>query len=100
MIYMVNILLITGVIYKFSDTCIHHSNIMDNESNHMHQEISDLFNNVLNVYYNDTLDIELGRLEELEHDLGQKYKNTIDCSTNFIAIFNMLTFVMFMSVNW
>ena len=94
-VYIIGILLLLGVLKKYSGSCSEQSTMTDKEHNELHEEITDLLTNILNVYSCDTVDSEMDRLTEIQNRYDSQYKKTIDCSASFKGAINMIALGMF-----
>lgn len=94
-----SILIFISMLYAFSQKCFSESKKTEMMSNHMYEEISDLFSNVLHVFSFDQLEHEVIRLEKIQENHDKQYRKTLNCSANFKMLFNATYFTFFIGLS-
>jgi len=86
-------------IYNFTNSCMFTSNDMDENSNDLHNEVGDVFKNLMNIYAANTVEQEVKRFEQYQETLDQKYTDTIKCSSTFKKWFSLSYLTLFVLIN-
>jgi ATP-binding cassette subfamily B protein len=98
-VFIINMVIIVWSMFSFGKSCIHNSKNMNDQHNKLHEDISDLFNNLINVYSANSVQHEVELLEKRQDIVGQEYRKTIDCSARFKLLFNLMNFISFTTIN-
>ncbi len=99
MLSILGFVLFIGIAVKLGNSCMDVSQNLDDEHNSLHEDISDLFYNLLNVYSSNTIADELKKLEEYQENMDNRYAETIKCSSKFKLAFNASFIVIFTCIN-
>lgn len=86
-------------IYSFTNTCMAASDDYDTSNSSLHNEIGDMFKNLMNIYAADTIEEELIRFEKLQEKMDKKYTDTIKCSSSFKKWFGIAYMILFVMIN-
>ena len=101
LIFTVNILIIFISSYTFQDYCNDSSSCKEKSGNILYGKISDIFNNILNIYTANKTNDELNGLKSEENDYEIGYRNTILCSSKFRTSFYFMNYVtLFTVLGW
>lgn len=85
------------IIPKFCQ-CLNTSLESDDMADNVHEDISELFDNLMDIYSMNTTNKELENLEKRQQEVIDKYKVTYDC-TNLLKIFiNFLVIFVFFGI--
>jgi ABC-type bacteriocin/lantibiotic exporter with double-glycine peptidase domain len=68
--------------------CLRVSSSLDNHDSGVHEKMSELFDNLLDIYAMDTLNKEIKDIETDQIESVKIYKKTFSCITNFLSILN------------
>ena len=82
------------VIIPLSKTCIRIASETDEEADISHEDIAELFENLMDIYSMDTYDKEMKLLEEKQKIVINRYKKSYNIS-NSLRIFTNLFFIIF-----
>jgi len=74
--------------------CLQISLETDHESDSVHEQISELFENMLNIYSMNTQSEEIGKLEKCQDDVIKSYKSTIDCTNSLKMCANSMSLII------
>lgn len=86
------------MIYAFSSNCINAFENMDEESDQLHEEISDILSNMFNVFSSDTISEEMDRLKKYQKRCAREYKKAVKISSKFKLLFNLAYFTYFIAI--
>lgn len=86
------------VLVPLAKKCIDVSSDMDHETDEVHENISELFDNLLDIYSMNTYDKEMKNLEDSQQSIIDRYKRTFDCTNNFRTVFNGVGLSVFLSI--
>lgn len=99
MIAIVGIMMIALITKLFVKKSLSVSKTLDEKSNKVHEEIEDMFQNILNVYSSDMTEDEINRLIEYQKEMDVYYTETIQCASKFIFAFKSMCMIMFFMIN-
>jgi ABC-type multidrug transport system fused ATPase/permease subunit len=88
-----------GSLKLFSNTCSEPATEMNDRYNNLHENISDVLSNLINVYTAGTTDEEIDKLLLEQEGYKKKYTETLNCTTNFRFIFNFIYIFLFFVIN-
>jgi len=88
----------TLALIPLAKKCIDISTDMDHETDEVHENISELFDNLLDIYSMDTYDKEMKTLEDRQQGIIDRYKRTFQCTNNFRTVFNGMGIGVFLSI--
>lgn len=78
--------------------CLNMSKTMDTDVDTVHESISELFDNILNIYSANTIDDEIDKLERDQTFTIKKYNETFSCVNSSRSIMNLMTIVLFVTL--
>jgi ABC-type bacteriocin/lantibiotic exporter with double-glycine peptidase domain len=77
--------------------CIYNASNIDHDTDLVHEEISELFDNMLDIYSMDTQDMELRNLENQQNDVYTNYRKTSGHATSLKIWTNVIVQIIFLS---
>lgn len=77
--------------------CLEISTDMDNNSDNVHENISELFDNMLDIYSMDTCDKEMQNLENRQEDMIRRYQKTFVCTNRLRGVMSTMGITIFIS---
>lgn len=86
--------LITFIVNSIKN-CIDHAREMDNINDMLHEDISDILENLSSIYSSSTYAKEIFRIDEFQEKFNFNYGNTIKCSAKFNLIFSIAFLTIF-----
>lgn len=91
----VGVVIFFGIICIFLKVCIASANDADTYADKVHEQISEMFENMSNVYASNMCEGEMKRFEKYTGKMKGKYANTIKCSANFNLLFSISYLLLF-----
>lgn len=93
---------ISGIIFgililiPLAKNCLETSVKMDNETDSVHENISELFDNLLDIYSMNTYEDEMKNLEKIQQKVINRYKKTYVYANKFRLIMNVWGIALFL----
>ena len=87
------------ILYYASIVCIKKTSIKDKLHNELHENIGDIFNNLLPMYSSNTMEKEINMLYGQEKILDDTYKESIICSLKVKLTYAISYFMFFLVIN-
>lgn len=97
-------LALTGILVGFSVltpmfmNCLKISSDMDESTDSVHEDISELFENMLDIYSMNTTKKELQGLEGKQQEIIDRYKKTFNSTNTFRSVLTVFTIVVFIGI--
>jgi ABC-type multidrug transport system fused ATPase/permease subunit len=92
-------LILMGVIlFPMGSKCLNISSEMDNETDTIHEEISELFENMMDIYSMNTYDQEMEKLEKNQQVVIDRYRKTFEYTNTFRGVLNGMGIIIFLSI--
>lgn len=97
---MLIVFMIAGcsIVYPMFKKCMRISSKMDNETDHVHEDISEIFDNLMDIYSSNTIDNELKAMEKRQKQIVKRYRRTFTYTNKLRAVLNGLGIIIFLSV--
>lgn len=86
------------ILVPMAKKCLDISSDMDHEADTVHEDISELFDNMLDIYSMDTYEKEMENLEKRQQDVIKRYQKTFRCTNTFRGWMNGMGIVVFMGI--
>lgn len=92
--------IITSVLFliPLGKNCFEISTDMDIESDIIHENISELFDNLMDIYSMNTYKYEIQKLEDNHQTIANRYKKTFKCTNKFRTVMNSCSIILFLSI--
>ena len=87
------------ILYYASKICIKKTSIKDRLHNSLHENIGDVFNNLLPMYSSNTMEKEINMLYSQEKTLDDNYKDSILCSLKVKLTYAISYLMFFLVIN-
>jgi ATP-binding cassette subfamily B protein len=78
--------------------CLNKSSVMDYETDKVHEDISELFENMMDIYSMDTYDKEIKNLENSQIEIINRYKKTFNCTNKLRMYMNLFGTSLFLGI--
>ena len=91
------LLISTGILYPFYIKVKNLSINLDKDTDSIHENISEMFDNLMDIYSMNMIDKELDELEKYQKELIERYKTTFNKTNNLRALIQILSVFIFMS---
>jgi ATP-binding cassette subfamily B protein RaxB len=86
------------ILYPLTRDCLNISLNMDYETDKVHEDISELFENMMDIYSMDTYDKEIKILEYNQKDIINRYKKTFKCTNKLRTYMNLYGVSLFLGI--
>lgn len=96
LITLSGVLLIIICFIPLVKKCLKLSTKLDNKNDNNHEDISDIFDNLLDIYAMDMCENEIKNLEKNQENTTEIYKNTYNYLNNTRTLFNVCGICLFM----
>lgn len=90
------IIMIISVFYPNFNRCVKYSSSVDADHDILHESISDLFDNLVNIYSMNMSEKEIEKLEKHQYDIITKGRESSKCAVNLKVAMNTFTTVIFL----
>lgn len=97
-ICITSLIVMFTVLFPMGSKCLNISSEMDNETDTIHEEISELFENMMDIYSMNTYEQEMDKLEKNQQAIIDRYKNTFQCTNTFRGIMNGMGIITFLGI--
>lgn len=97
-IAIIGIISMLLVLISLVKDCFHISADMDSEADIVHEDISELFSNIIDIYSMNTYDEEMKKLENSQNAIIDRYKKTFSCTNKLRNLINFMGTVLFLSI--
>ena len=87
-----------AVFPQMAGKCLAHSTKYDSQSDRSHESVSDIFDNLMDVYSMNTADEEISYLEKEQAELVGEYQETFQCANNLKTFLNVYGLVIFLVI--
>jgi ABC-type bacteriocin/lantibiotic exporter with double-glycine peptidase domain len=98
LITLVGIVAIILILIPLGKKCLNVSSVMDGETDVVHENISELFDNLLDIYSMNTYKDEIQKLEDTQKFVIDIYQDTYNCTNKFRITMNSLGIILFLSI--
>jgi ATP-binding cassette subfamily B protein len=95
----IGLCLFVSILYFAGQSCISKTTMKDRLHNNLHENIGDIFNNLLPIYSSNTIKQEMNSIHKDELNLNKHYKSGILCSLKLKLVYALMYMIFFLVIN-
>jgi ABC-type multidrug transport system fused ATPase/permease subunit len=96
---IVGVLILLAVLIPYGRRCIRIAANVDHEADTIHEDIAELFDNLMDIYSMGTYDKEMAGLDRNQDEVIKRYQRSYDSTNNLRCAMNALGIVVFVSLS-
>lgn len=97
LIVILGLIILYKMIHQKIIECLDIASNMDSDNDLIHENISELFDNMLDIYSMNMHKDEVENLKQYQDDIASSYKDTYNCTSSLKIRMNACVFLIFMS---